>query len=465
MAHKSKKKSGKLKRFSPLRRWWYRLTHASVGSSSLFKPHKTSKGKSKHASKRHKKKSLKNKLLKLFTKDKYIKEKAPEAHDTFLRTGGQITDYSPGLDREMHHQAKQKSEERYKNTKKRYTAPKKRKSQDIGGAGKFKRKLHEISYRLYLTDTPYDPWLHPDRPAEESPEKSKKRRLNIRPWAPYVVNSSILYVLAYLLVYLTYQLSVILMASRFGIDSVLYYFEVMFPIGNQSALWTDFSIISITLAGPLVCALLGILYYRWFLLKKAYKDQLLRLFLIWMSFHSLNMFFGAWTAGIITNQGFGYVANWLFLPTAVKFFISLVFIFLMMLIGYKSTNIFLETSQSAARVRKHNRPYFILSQGLIPWFLGTLVLLFIKLPNAAPQHSNILIYDAVLLFSILALIIPMFFNSNVHPHISGIGLSRRKTRMNFMWLMLAVLMIVLYRIGLSGGLHFLIHIDINISAY
>ena len=147
--------------------------------------------------------------------------------------------------------------------------PKKRKSQDIGGAGKFKRKLHEISYRLYLTDTPYDPWLHPDRPAEESPEKSKKRRLNIRPWAPYVVNSSILYVLAYLLVYLTYQLSVILMASRFGIDSVLYYFEVMFPIGNQSALWTDFSIISITLAGPLVCALLGILYYRWFLLKKS----------------------------------------------------------------------------------------------------------------------------------------------------------------------------------------------------
>ncbi len=462
--HKSKKHK-KVKKFSPWRRWMYKLrlkSYSRKKSPSLSSSLSKSSSSNKHHSRRHHKKGLLHKIKTLWKGSKYKKLSPATSEDTFLRTGGEITNYNPGQGRLIQEEARHKSEKRYKDVKKKYKAPKKRKSQDIGGASKLKRNFNKLLYTLYLTDVPYDPWLQPDR--DTQPAEKKERHWNPKAYIPYVFNSTILYVLAYLLVYLSYQLAVIITAGNFGIDSVLYYYEVMFPVGNNSPLWTDFSIIAITLSGPLISLLLGILYYRYFLKKRQPANRMVKLFLIWLSFHSFNMFLGAWTAGIITDQGFGYVANWLYLPTAAKFFLSLVFVFLMAFIGFKSTQAFLETANSSARIRKSNRPWFILSQAVLPWLIGTGILLAIKIPNATPQHHNIIVYDAILLFSILALIVPMFFNAGVHPRL-GAKQSRSRTRTNFLWLMLAVLMIVLYRIGLSHGLHFIINIDISISPY
>lgn len=89
--------------------------------------------------------------------------------------------------------------------------------------------LYNFLYFLNLRPVPYDPFLDHDRFTHEDTQIMRIQRYMV-----YAFNSIILYIIAYITAYLIYQLAVILTASFFDIDSVLYYYEVMFPIGNAS---------------------------------------------------------------------------------------------------------------------------------------------------------------------------------------------------------------------------------------
>ena len=215
---------------------------------------------------------------------------------------------------------------------------------------------------------------------------AKKPVMSIRQMAVYIFNSMMLFLISYIVAYITYQLAVIIAASFFGIDSVLYYYEVFFPIGNYGALWTRYNIIMITISGPLVSLILGFVYFRLFLRRKGI-GPMAKLFFWWLSFHSFSMFFGAYVAGVITVQGFGFATGWLYLPVFIKFLVALVSLFVLMAIGYYATSSLLETSNSYKRISGKNRGYFILTQALVPWLLGSLILLLIKIPDKNPQQA------------------------------------------------------------------------------
>jgi len=412
-----------------------------------------------------------NKFTRFFKKKKkgsknYHKNRDNEA--TFLRELADIVVTDKLKDQNPYLLAEKKRKEYKLKTKakaqKKANSKRNYKSQNIGARGRLFRRWNKLMYSLYLVDTLYDPWLKSDFTNEESSRKDGKIR-SISAWLPYIINSTILYIIAYIVVYLLYQFSVIFVAAGYNIDSVLFYYEVMFPIGNFSNLWTSWNIIAITLAGPIFSVLVGVFLYFYFIKAKKIKTQLLKLFFTWIVFHSFNMFFGAWVAGIITDQGFGYVANWLYMSTAAKFFIAMVALFTLAIIGWNSTKQFLETSNSISRVRKINRNFFLLYQGIVPWFLGTALLLWIKIPNAPPQHSNIIVYDSILLFSILFAILPMFFRPRVKPQIFVDPRKRRKTQMNYIYMSIAVLSIFIYRFGLSNGLHFVIKWTFEVSPW
>lgn len=347
---------------------------------------------------------------------------------------------------------------------KKEKARKTRASQNVGGASNFSRKLNKWLFNLYLVDTLYDPQLKLSNPFSDSSRQEGKIR-SVKAWLPYVFNASILYIIAYIVAYMVYQFSVIVAAGGYTIDAVLFYFEVMFPMGNASVKWTPESIIAITLAGPLVSLLLAALWYYVIIVKKRPITQLVKLFFIWLIFHSFNMFFGAWVAGVVTDQGFGYVANWMYFSTAAKFFVALLCLFVIATIGWKSTYVFLQTANSNSRLRKNNRSFFILYQGVLPWLFGTLLMLFIKIPNVVPQHENIIVYDAILLCSMLFFVLPMFFNVKVKPTIKKATSSRKKLGFNFLYMGIAILLILLYRFGLSSGILFEISWSLKVSPW
>lgn len=318
--------------------------------------------------------------------------------------------------------------------------------------------LYNFLYFLNLRPVPYDPFLEHDRFTHED-----TRIMRIQRYMVYAFNSIILYIIAYITAYLIYQLAVIITAAFFDIDSVLYYYEVMFPIGNASPKWTQWNIITITLAGPLVSLLGGLFWYR--VMMRRAGHPIMRLFYLWLAFHSVNMFFGAFVAGVITDQGFGYVANWLYFGIPLKMLFSLIALGIQTYIGWRAARHVLATSNSPQRINRRNRPYFILNQTILPWLIGSLLMLWIKIPNRMPQHENIIVYDSIILGAMAFLAIAPMFNWRAKPFESKFSAQRKKTGFVWAYLLVAILLILLYRFGLERGLHFVIKINISVNLY
>jgi len=293
-------------------------------------------------------------------------------------------------------------------------------------------------------------------------EPVKKEKLEMTSYIIYAVNSTMLYIAAYMVAFFTYQLAVIFIASHYGIDSVLYYYEVYFPCGNNSPLWTPFNIILITLSGPMISIIMGTIYHR-VVLKRTSKPAN-KLFVLWLTFHSINMFFGAFVAGIITDQGFGFVADWMYMHVAFKFMFAIIAIFILAVLGFYSARYFLETATSVYRIKSKNRLAFFIAQGIIPWFIGGLILFAIKYPTILPQHENILVYDSIILGTLIFLVIPIIFNTTAKPKFID-KYSRSKRGINWTMVVAIVLLLVVFRLGLSGGIHFFIKIIVSISPW
>ncbi|KAF0204493.1 MAG: hypothetical protein FD170_398 [Bacteroidetes bacterium] len=278
-----------------------------------------------------------------------------------------------------------------------------------------------------------------------------------------ILNSLGLFILSYLFIYLVYQAATIAVASVYGIDAVLYYYEVYFPIGNTSSLWTKTNIIAITLIGPLVCGSLSVLLFR-IIQAKQIDNHILRLFLLWVAFQGAAHFLGAFVAGIITNLGFGYVANWMFMNVFFKILVSLVFLFVLSLSGYYSTNAAMSNLPHGKR-KYENRVGAMLSTYIIPWLLGTLMLFLVRSPDRAPQHEYINAYDTIILASIVFAIMPMIFRRHLLKYSGKIRGKTVSFTKGLLVLLMAVIILIAFRLALSPGIHFVINLDFGAGFY
>ncbi|GAB1404352.1 hypothetical protein DSECCO2_633970 [anaerobic digester metagenome] len=272
------------------------------------------------------------------------------------------------------------------------------------------------------------------------------------------------FIVAYLASYLLYQGATILAASAYHIDSVLYYYEVYFPVGNNSPLWNRLNIIVITFIGPFISLVAAIILLRGILpLKKPGLKS--RIFFIWMAWFGIAHFFGAFVGGIITNLGFGYVANWLYLSVWLKILVSLIFLFVMAVIGYHTAGYLHETIPPTHRLKPSRLRPAIISRFIAPLIPGVLLLIAVKLPNKVPQHENIQVYDAVILCSMFFMAVPAFFNFRASGRtfinkeqwikkLPGIGI-----------FILALLLLAGFRLLLSQGIYFLIRFTFEMGLY
>jgi hypothetical protein len=268
------------------------------------------------------------------------------------------------------------------------------------------------------------------------------------------VNSVFIFLLSYVLVYLFYWLTCVLVSSWYGLDSTLYFYDLRF--NDHSPLWTRFNILLVTGIPPFFCLFLGIFLYQVIFKIKRFAG-LQKLFILWTAFHLFNHFFGAFPAGIITDEGFGYVAAWLYMNTAFKFMFSIVSLFGLGVIGYFSAKHILETSDSLHRIKADKRLSFILFQMAIPWLVGTVLMLLIRTPYNFDYP-----YETLMLFSTVFLVIPPFFNEKVKPELNLLKVKKRRN-INLGYLAMMIAMLAFLRIMLGIGLHFIIEINISIS--
>ena len=117
----------------------------------------------------------------------------------------------------------------------------------------------------------------------------------------------------------------------------------------------------------------------------------------------------------------------------------------------------LETSDSVSRIKSENRVSFILNQLALPWLVGSLILLILRLPKGFDYP-----YETLMIFSMVFLVVPPFFNEKVKPKLNLLKLKKRRS-IHLGYLALMLVMLSFLRILLGIGLHFLIEINVSVS--
>jgi len=321
-----------------------------------------------------------------------------------------------------------------------------------------KRRWHLFGRRKNKAPVSIETTLLKPLQAENAAKELKTYRVYIKP----TINSTALFVLAYLIVWLTYQFAVMVQASFSNIDSVLYYYEIMFPIGNYSMLWSQFNIILITAAGPFISVVLGVIYYYVFLGRTSLGKQIRQL-LVWLYLISMAFFFGAFVAGAVTHQGFGYVADWLYMHIVFRIGISMIFLFLLGFLGWKTIQHLPDVSGSDSF--KRSRTAFVLSRLSIPWLAGGALMIWLKRTPVMPQHPNILDYDMIIIGSMIFPVVAAIFNKRERPRFCRNSRRSTSTRTIVVWVTAALILASLVRIGLSNGLYFQFRILLDIKMY
>lgn len=319
------------------------------------------------------------------------------------------------------------------------------------------KRKHQKEYRKQEAGRSLGKKLFTWSDSEESKEKKIALFSQYNPFyrsLTIVVNSAVIFMLSYVLVYLFYWLTSMLVASWYGLDSVLYYYDLKF--NDHSTLWNRFNILLVTGIPPFMCLFLGLFLLR-FVFKQSRFTGLQKLFILWTGFHLLNHFFGAFPSGVVTDEGFGYVAAWMYMNTAFKFLFSIVSLFILGIFGYYSAEAVMETSDSVSRIKSEHRIAFIFTQLALPWLIGTVVLLLLRLPKTFEYP-----YETLMFFSMVFLVIPPFFNEKVKPKLNLLKI-KKKRNIQLGYLILMLVAISFLRILLGIGLHFIIEINISIS--
>ncbi len=262
------------------------------------------------------------------------------------------------------------------------------------------------------------------------------------------LHSTAYFILAFMLIYILYQVITILVASSYNIPIIWYYYQLKFPLYTFSPLYTRQALVVIFAMGPLISLMLAFVFLKLYFTENPVAKRF-KLFYLWGFIAGANMFFGAYIAGVFTRTEFIYTSAWLFMShmfDTEEIIFTAISVVMLIIIGRIVTPLFLLSSSSVTLIKPEYRLFFILGQVILPWLTGILVLFLITLPNY---------YIPLILKTITPglIMIPSLFlyNSIQFDNIHESGVIQRNY---FKWsiVIVAVVFLFFYRVILSFGL-------------
>lgn len=255
------------------------------------------------------------------------------------------------------------------------------------------------------------------------------------------INSTACYLLAYLLMYTLNQLSTSLIAASLFIKSVVYYHRIDFRVAAD--FWTPPRVIYTFLSGPLACLVMGIVLQRIYRYAKKSPGNA-KLFLLWAYLHAFNLFFGAYVAGVISHTGFRYVSNYMQVPEKAEFAIAFFCLIAMFVFGYFATRQFLQISVSQSLIQKFSRRLFILCTVIIPWMLGSAILILAKAPK-------ITLNEMIVFLMMFTIVVPV---SIIQRNFQEVNLVKQNKAVGIDWTVIGVTLtfLILFRSVFEYGL-------------
>jgi hypothetical protein len=217
------------------------------------------------------------------------------------------------------------------------------------------------------------------------------------------LNSLMLFLIAYVVIYVINLFITGYTAVLFDIPSIVYHYDVDYLIRGID--WTSDSVSGVFSSGPIAMLVLSLLLL---ILYKSVETEtgLLRLLILWMIFHGLTRFFGEIIVGAFLGKGFGFVMVYWFVMDTGKVIFTILGSVAMLTVGIYltrislySANIFFNDLVSAYRVK------FIFCQFFLPFFIGNILIWLIKLPHVS-------YFDLFLNSSMIFLLISLLVKSS-----------------------------------------------------
>lgn len=194
-----------------------------------------------------------------------------------------------------------------------------------------------------------------------------------------IFNSTALFILAHLVIFILTSFGSSLMATTFNIESIIYSFKIEYLI--RSVDWRGDAIVNVFSVGPflaLVVAIIALIIYSFII----YQRWLFNLFLIWMFAHGIVHFLGEVSIGLILSKGLGFAIRWAYFSDSDQLLFIYSSVLLLFVVGLLVTRLFMMTGNVYfTEINSMNRTGFIMSQFIVPFVLGTLILTVTQIPR------------------------------------------------------------------------------------
>jgi hypothetical protein len=231
---------------------------------------------------------------------------------------------------------------------------------------------------------------------------------------------------------------------------VLYSYRIFWPLYTYSSLYTRQALIVIFAAGPLLSLAIAVIAYQIFLRIRFLRHNF-KILTLWILFHSINLFFGAYIAGVITRTGFVYTTEWIFYSQVFgveEIIFLIVSIVTLIISGFYLTRHFLFGSGSPALIAPKIRIFYILAQVVIPWVVGLGVLVMANFPRNSPELIILYIASALM-------IVPTLFTFNsIDNQMIRLELRKKGIRVGWIYLILLITSLLMIRLIIYKGINF-----------
>jgi hypothetical protein len=258
-----------------------------------------------------------------------------------------------------------------------------------------------------------------------------------------VMNSTVMFMFSYLTLFLLTQLMTVLAARLFHYPTILYYNEVYFNISVED--WYHDSVKTIFSAGPLAALFAGIVFMIVYNGRKE-GAGLFKLFFLWGFLHGVSMFFGAMLVGTLFEKGIGHVISWMYIMDTGKVLYSIISIFMLVLAGLLATKPFLISANTYNKnLTRHNRRSFIWAQVILPYLLGTFLLMLLRMPV-------FMFYETFVTFTIALSLLPLVATYSAYTDLY-FEEEEKKAYVDWRFFLMLVTLILIYRGVLNFGIN------------
>ncbi|MCD4731676.1 MAG: hypothetical protein K8R74_13810 [Bacteroidales bacterium] len=232
----------------------------------------------------------------------------------------------------------------------------------------------------------------------------------------------------------------------------MYYYKIYYNI--ESSDWTADSVKILFSIMPLTGLLLGIIFIIIYATFSSETGKI-KLFFLWGFVHGMVMFFGALLMGTLLNKDFGWVIAYLYYRDTGKMVFSIISIFALISIGAIISRSFLISGNSYFNlIDKSNKKYFLFSQVVFPGIIGSILLVFLKIPNSYYYvTTDEVFFEIMKLSTLIILIIPLIMTFGTY---NDVLFDEEPRRINLKWQLMIItyLLVIAFRFGFMEGIYF-----------